>query len=97
MNNATNSGVAGAIPLNAPVPATTSHDDHDLCLPLAEQGRVPFITPGVMVLMGLAAIGTEVVAGIETPQFVRGEIGDASRSVRYAIDDCIVNQGVYLF
>jgi hypothetical protein len=46
----------------------------------------------IPIRMGLTAIEAEVVAGIEAPQLVRGEIGDASRSVRYAIDDCIVNQ-----
>ncbi len=39
-----------------------------------------------------AAIGTEVVAGIEAPQSLRAEIGDRSRGVRYAIDDRVVNQ-----
>ena len=57
MNNATNSGGSAAVA--AP---SSGHDDHGLCLPLAEQGKVPFITPGVMVLMGLAAIGLLVLA-----------------------------------
>jgi len=42
--------------------------------------------------MGLTAIGAEVVAGIETPQLVCAEIGDASRGFRYAIDDRVMNQ-----
>ncbi|MBU8870915.1 MAG: Ni/Fe-hydrogenase cytochrome b subunit [Gemmatimonadales bacterium] len=60
MNNPINGSSAGALPLNAP--EATGHGDHEVCLPLAEQGRVPFITPGVMVLMGFAAIGLLVLA-----------------------------------
>lgn len=38
------------------------HDEHEECLPLSEQSRVPFITPGVIVLMVLAAAGLTVLA-----------------------------------
>ena len=50
------------------------------------------LRPPIPIRMRLAAIGTEVVAGIEAPQSLCAEIGDRSRGVRYAIDDRVVNQ-----
>lgn len=49
----------------ATMPARTAHHgahEEEICLPLAEQARVPFITPGVIVLMVLALIGLIVLA-----------------------------------
>jgi Ni/Fe-hydrogenase subunit HybB-like protein len=64
MSNATNSSGATALPLNNPGQAAhgAAHEEHEVCLPLSEQGKVPFITPGVMVLMALAAVGLVVLA-----------------------------------
>lgn len=66
MNSANTSGGATALPLKTAAAGKAAHgaahEEHDLCLPLAEQARVPFITPGVLVLMGLAAIGLVVLA-----------------------------------
>jgi Ni/Fe-hydrogenase subunit HybB-like protein len=48
--------------LNMPVPDSGHTEEHEQAMPLAGRSAVPFVTPGVMVLMGLAAIGIIVLA-----------------------------------
>ena len=57
MNNPV--GTAAAL---EPGAAVGAHHEPEEYLPLSEQSRVPFITPGVIVLMILAAVGLTVLA-----------------------------------